>query len=303
MEGMDLSTRLGPLSFSNPVLLASGTWGFGEGLKPHLDLSQLGGLVTKGISPEPRAGNPPPRLAETPCGLINAIGLENPGLRRFRQEILPRLKEHGVPVLVNIFGESLEEYLTVAEGLREEEIAGLEVNISCPNVEKGGLQFGQDPEAVRRLVEELVRVFPGPVVVKLSPVGPVREVAEAALSAGAAALTVANTYPALAVDLRERRPVLARGTGGLSGPAIKPLTLRLVRELHQAFSAPIIGCGGISSAEDVVEYLLCGAAAVQVGTATLLDPRAPSRILEALPPLLDSLGVQNLRELIGALRA
>jgi len=299
---MDLSTHVGPLSFKNPILLASGTWGFGEGLDSYLDLSGLGGLVTKGLSLEPRAGNPPPRLAETPCGLINAIGLENPGLETFRQEFLPRLEAYGVPILVNIFGESLEDYLRVAEGLREEKISALEVNISCPNVEKGGLQFGQDPGSVKRLVEELVRLSPFPVVVKLSPVGPVREVAEAALSAGASALTVANTYPALAVDVFQRRPVLSRGTGGLSGPAIKPLTLRLVHELYRLFQAPIIGCGGIVSASDVVEYLLCGAAAVQVGTATLLDPEAPGKILSDLPSFLVALGVQNLKELIGTLR-
>ncbi len=303
LKGMDLSTRVGPLTFSTPLLLASGTWGFGKELSAHLDLSRLGGLVTKGISFKPREGNPPPRLAETPCGLVNAIGLENPGLNTFRQEILPELREHGVPILVNIFGESLEDYLAVAEGLKEEEIVALEVNISCPNVEKGGLQFGQDPKAVRDLVEALARVSSQPIVVKLSPVGPVKEVAEAALSAGAVALTVANTYPALVVDIYQRRPALARGLGGLSGPAIKPLTLRLVRELYQAFKAPIIGCGGLSSAEDVVEYLLCGAAAVQIGTATLLDPQAPAKILEDLPSLLAKLGVQELKELIGALRA
>ncbi len=302
MSEVDLSTRVGPLTFANPILLASGTWGFGEKLSQYIDLSLMGGLVTKGISLHPKEGNPPPRVAETPCGLVNAIGLENPGLQAFKRHLLPSLRQWGVPVLVNIFGESLEEYLEVAKELEREDIAALEVNISCPNVKKGGLQFGQDPGVVRELVSELSRISRHPLVVKLSPVGPVHEIARAALEAGASALTVANTYPALVIDVYHRCSQLARGTGGLSGPAIKPLTLRLVHELYVSFGAPIIGCGGISKGEDVAAYLLAGASATEIGTATLVDPTAPLRILNELSELLPQIGVSKVQDLVGNLK-
>ncbi len=300
---IDLSTNIGSLSLKNPLLLASGTWGFGEKLKDHLDLSLLGGLVTKGISLKPRSGNPPPRLAETPCGLVNAIGLENPGLINFRSEILPRLLGYRVPILVNVFGESIDEYLAVVEGLKDTSIQGLELNISCPNVKKGGLQFGQDPKAVKELVAKVRKAYDGLLVVKLSPAGPTLEVAQAAAAAGAEALTVANTYPALVIDLERRKPAVAAGFGGLSGPAIKPLTLRLVYQVSREVLLPVIGCGGISTGRDVLEYLLAGASAVQVGTATLVDPASPRRILSELGLLLERLRVSRLSSLIGALEA
>ena len=300
---IDLSTRIGTLSLKNPLFLASGTWGFGEKLKDYLDLSLMGALVTKGISLKPRPGNPPPRLAETPCGLVNAIGLENPGLTTFKSNILPQLLEYRVPILVNVFGESIDEYLAVVEGLKETPIQGLELNISCPNVKKGGLQFGQDPKAVEELVTKVRKVYDGFLVVKLSPVGPTLEVAQAAARAGAEALTVANTYPALVIDLERRKPAVAAGFGGLSGPAIKPLTLRLVYQISQEVSLPVIGCGGISTGRDVLEYLLAGASAVQVGTATLVDPSSPKRILNELGLLLERLRVSRLSSLVGALEA
>jgi len=297
----DFAVTLGPLQLKNPLLLASGTWGFGEGLAKHCDLRLLGGLVTKGISLDPRPGNPPPRLAETPCGLVNAIGLENPGLSVFKEKILPRLLALKVPILVNVFGESLEGYLAVVEGLKDCGVQGVELNISCPNVKKGGLQFGQDPGAVAELVAEVRKVWEGLLVVKLSPVGLVLSVAEAAVKAGAEALTLANTYPALVIDVERRRPAVAAGFGGLSGPAIKPLTLRLVHEIYRRFQVPIIGCGGITSGRDVVEYFLAGATAVQVGTATLVDPSSPARILRELEELLIRLGEARLSSLTGAL--
>lgn len=300
---IDLSVRIGTLSLKNPIFLASGTWGFGEKLKDYLDLSLMGALVTKGISLKPRPGNPPPRLAETHCGLVNAIGLENPGLTTFKSEILPQLLEYRVPILVNVFGESIDEYLAVVEGLKETPIQGLELNISCPNVKKGGLQFGQDPEAVEELVTKVRKVYDGFLVVKLSPVGPTLEVAQAAARAGAEALTVANTYPALVIDLERRKPAVAAGFGGLSGPAIKPLTLRLVYQISREVSLPVIGCGGISTGRDVLEYLLAGASAVQVGTATLVDPSSPKRILNELGLLLERLRVSRLSSLVGALEA
>ncbi len=300
---IDLSVRIGSLSLKNPIFLASGTWGFGEKLKDFLDLSLMGGLVTKGISLKPRSGNPPPRLAESPCGLVNAIGLENPGLTTFKSDILPQLLEYRVPILVNVFGESIDEYLAVVEGLKETPIQGLELNISCPNVKKGGLQFGQDPKTVEVLVTKVRKAYDGFLVVKLSPVGPALEVAQAASRAGAEALTVANTYPALVIDLERRKPAVAAGFGGLSGPAIKPLTLRLVYQISQEVSLPVIGCGGISTGRDVLEYLLAGASAVQVGTATLVDPSSPKRILNELGLLLEQLRVSQLSSLVGALEA
>ncbi len=299
---VDLSVNLAGLRLKNPLLLASGTWGFGEKLAAYLDLSRLGGLVTKGISLGPRPGNPPPRLAETPCGLVNAIGLENPGLTTFKRQILPRLFSFQVPVLVNVFGESLEGYVDVVKGLLETQVQGIELNISCPNVKKGGLQFGQDPHGVYELVTQVRKVWPGFLAVKLSPLGPVLAVAEAAVKAGADALTVANTYPALVIDVYQRKPAVAAGFGGLSGPAIRPLTLRLVREIYRHLRVPIMGCGGITSGQDVVAYILAGACAVQVGTATLVDPSAPQRILEETSAVLRKLQEERLADLIGALQ-
>ncbi len=299
---LDLSVKVAGVTFKNPVLLASGTWGFGEKLKSYLDLSTLGGLVSKGISLKPREGNPPPRLAETPCGLINAIGLENPGVEVFKKHILPQLLAFKTHLLVNIFGETIDEFLGVAEALKDEPITGLELNISCPNVAKGGLAFGHDPATVKTLVEEIGKIYSGFLVVKLPPVGPVLDVARVALESGADALTVANTYPALAVDLASRRLALGRGTGGLSGPAIKPLTLKLVYDLYRELKAPIFGCGGITSGKDVLEYILCGAAAVQVGTATLLDPQNPAKIFTEIEEELKKLGETNLGNLLAALK-
>ncbi|OAG28513.1 dihydroorotate dehydrogenase [Thermodesulfatator autotrophicus] len=298
---MDLTVKIAGLTFKNPVLLASGTWGFGEKLKNYLDLSSLGGLVTKGISLKPREGNPPPRIAETPCGLINAIGLENPGVEIFKKHVLPPILAWKTHVLVNIFGETIDEFLAVAEALKDEPISGLELNVSCPNVAKGGLAFGHDPATVKALVEELRKTYPGFLVVKLPPVGPVLEVARTVLEAGADALTVANTYPALAVDLTNRRLALGRGTGGLSGPAIKPLTLKLVYDLYRELKAPIFGCGGITSGRDVLEYIFCGAKAVQVGTATLLDPENPGKILAEIEQELEKLGETRLENLFAGL--
>ncbi len=299
---LDLSVTLAGLRFKNPLLLASGTWGFGETLSEYLDLSRLGGLVTKGISLKPRPGNPPPRLAETPCGLVNAIGLENPGLATFKAQILPSLFSFQVPILVNVFGESLEGYVGVVEGLLETHVHGVELNISCPNVKKGGLQFGQDPKGVYELVYQVRKIWPRFLAVKLSPLGPVLAVAEAAVEAGADALTVANTYPALVVDVYQRKPAVAAGFGGLSGPAIRPLTLRLVREVYRHLRVPIMGCGGITSGQDVVAYVLAGASAVQVGTSTLLDPASPIRILEETAQVLKNLQEESLADLIGTLQ-
>lgn len=282
---MKNSVKLGGLELPNPLMLASGTWGFGETL-PRRVLSAVGALVTKGLSLEPRAGNPPPRLSETPCGLVNSIGLENPGLEVFRKHILPGLLTLGPSVIVNLFGEREEDFFRLAEALKETEIAGLEINISCPNVKKGGIAFAGDPEGVFRMVKGLRSLWGRFLGVKLSPVGPVEEVALAAEEAGAEALTCANTYPAMTVDLSRDPPGFH--LGGLSGPAIKPLTLRLVYELSRRVRIPIIASGGIMSGRDALEYLSVGARAFQVGTATLLEAEAPLKILSELKRLKDT---------------
>ncbi len=268
---------------TNPLMLASGTWGFGEEL-PRKVLTVVGALVTKGLSVQPREGNPPPRLSEAPCGLVNSIGLDNPGLEGFKQRVLPRLLKLGPPVVVNIFGESEDDFVTLVRGLKDTGVAGFELNVSCPNVKKGGIAFARDPDAVYKLVRRLREDWRGFLAVKVSPMGPVEEVARAAEKAGASAITCANTYPALTVEFTPRGPRLHRG--GLSGPAIKPLTLRLVLELAQRISLPIIASGGVMTGRDAYEYLLCGAKAVQIGTATLFDPEAPLHILHELDSLL-----------------
>ncbi len=256
------------LKLKNPVMLASGTWGFGETV-PEGVLKKVGALVTKGISLRAREGNPPPRLSETPCGLINSIGVENPGIEAFLRDILPRLLELGPPVVVNLFGESVEEFAELVKRLQGTGVGGVELNISCPNVKKGGLAFAKDVDAVRKLVAEVRGLWEGFLAVKLSPVGPVEEVAVVSEEEGADALVCANTYPALSVL---KGPSRRLHLGGLSGPAIKPLTLRLVYELSKRVSIPIIGCGGITSFEDIEDYFFVGARAVQVGTGVLLNP-------------------------------
>jgi dihydroorotate dehydrogenase (NAD+) catalytic subunit len=299
------------LTFKNPVLCASGTFGYGREFADLCDLSRLGGLVTKGISLEPRAGNPPPRICETAAGMLNSIGLENVGLAAFVRDKLPFLRECGTRVLVNFFGETLEEYVRCAEGIGRHAGAGvdaLEANISCPNVEAGGIEFGVDPDMAGRLVERVCGVTDLPVVVKLTPnVTDIVPVARACVQAGAAGLSLINTLKGMAVDAKARCPRLARVFGGLSGPAIKPVALRLVHQVAQAgLGVPIIGIGGVTSGEDAAEFLLVGATLVQVGTANFTRPDAGVKVAEELAAhCRDScteLGHVAVSELVGALR-
>ncbi len=287
---MDFSVNFGLLKIKTPLMLASGTWGLGENLEKFFTKKEIkenvGAFVTKGISVNPRKGNPPPRLFETPCGLINSIGIENPGIKEFKKTYLPKIKKFGVPIIVNLYGEKIEDFLQLSEELKEEKIEGLELNISCPNVKKGGVYFSYDPKIVEELVKEVRKVWERFLAVKLSPVGPVYEIAEVCEKSGADALVVANTYPALAVVSIKPFKILQ---GGLSGPAIKPLTLRLVFEISQKIKIPVIGCGGIFSGKDALEYLLCGAKAFQVGTANLVDPRAVIKIIRKLRELKNGL--------------
>ena len=289
-NGIDLSTQVGALRLRNPIITASGTFGYGVEFAHLVDLNRLGGFVTKGISKHPIEGAPAPRLHETPSGMLNAIGLENVGVEGFVRDKLPLLRKYHTPVIVNIFGYCLDEYLEVLDRLEDAEgIAAYELNISCPNVKRGGIQFGNDPATVSEVVGTARKAAANrPLWVKLSPlVSDIGEMARVAEQAGADALTIANTYPAMAVDFRTGRSLLGSVTGGLSGPAIKPITLRLVWQATRACSIPVVGLGGIERVEDVLDYLAVGASAVQVGTASFADPKASEALVGALEPALE----------------
>jgi dihydroorotate dehydrogenase (NAD+) catalytic subunit len=278
---VDLSVAIGALRFRNPIIAASGTFGYGLEFAHLLDLTRLGALVTKGLSREPIEGAPGPRLCETPAGMLNAVGLQNVGVRAFVEQKLPALRKFAVPVIANVFGYCQEDYAEVIRILEDAEgLAGYELNISCPNVKKGGLQFGNDPTMAAEVTRQARKAaLKRPLWVKLSPlVADIGLMAKAIAAEGADALTVANTYPAMAIDYRTRRSRLGNATGGLSGPAIKPITLRLVWEASKAVEIPVLGLGGVETASDVLDYILMGATAVQVGTASFTDPRASERL-------------------------
>lgn len=300
----DLTSRVGPLLLKNPVIAASGTFGYGEEFAPYLDLSVLGAIAVKGLSLEPRAGNPVPRIVETRAGMLNAIGLQNVGVETFAEQKMPLLREAGVPVIANFFGNTVEEYAACARRLSVVEgLAALEMNISCPNVKAGGIAFGVDPDLARTVVSAVRRVTDLPLIVKLSPnVTDIRVLARAAVDAGADALSLINTITALAVDLDRRRPALANVTGGLSGPAIKPVALRMVWEVLQVAEVPVIGIGGILDARDALEFLCLGAAAVQVGTASFLEPWACGEIAAGIGDYLGAQGIERLSDFIGTFR-
>lgn len=299
----DLRVEVGPLSFSNPILTASGTFGYGVEFSPFYDLSRLGGLVTKGLSPRPRQGNPPARVVETPSGMLNAIGLQNVGVDAFLHEKLPRLREFDTAVIANVFGETIDEYVEVLEKLDGADgVDGVELNVSCPNTEAGGMIFGNDANALERVTRRCRAATRLPLIVKLSPnVTDIRETARAAEAAGADAVSLVNTFVGMAIDVDRRTPVLANVCGGLSGPAIRPLAVWMTWQVRNAVSIPIIGMGGILEARDVVEFLLAGASAVQIGTSNFVRPAAAVEVLDAFEDWLREHGVGAARELIGAL--
>jgi dihydroorotate dehydrogenase (NAD+) catalytic subunit len=297
---VDLRVQVGALRLNNPIITAGGTFGYGVEFAHLVDLNRLGGFVTKGISKEPIEGAPAPRLHETASGMLNAIGLQNVGVEAFIRDKLPLLRKYNTHIIVNVFGYCLDEYVEVIQRL--DEVAGIsayELNISCPNVKKGGMQFGSDPSLVGEVVAAARRVAKQrPLWVKLSPlVTDIGLIARMAEAAGADALTVANTYPAMAVDVRTRKSVLGNATGGLSGPAIRPITLRLVWEVRKAVDIPVIGLGGVESAEDVLQYMMVGASAVQVGTASFADPRASEAILGGLERALYKVKALTINEI------
>lgn len=302
-DAVDLTVQVGSLTLHNPVLTASGTFGYGLEYDELFDVAELGGVCTKGLSVEPRAGNPPPRICETAAGMLNAIGLANVGVEVFCAEKLPRLHERGVTVVPNIFGTTLDEFVHLAKRLDAQPgIAALELNISCPNVQHGGIAFGVDPKsaaAVTRAVRDATGL---PLWVKMTPeAGDLKAVAEACQAAGANALSAINTIRGMAIDIRTWRPKLRNRTGGLSGPALKPIAVRMVWELAGWVDIPIIGMGGITTADDAVEFLLAGATAVQVGTANLVDPLAAKKVLDGLAAYCRERGVAA-RDLIGQMK-
>lgn len=299
----DMSVEIGSLKLRNPVMTASGTFGYGEEFSQYVDLEKIGAFVTKGLSLKPRAGNPTPRIVETPGGMLNAIGLQNVGIDAFIQKKVPFLRSVNTPAIANFFGYTPDEYAELASRLDAiPEIAALEVNISCPNVKQGGIVFGTDPACAASVVAACRAATRKTLIVKLSPnVTDIVEMAQACEGAGADALSVINTLTGMAIDLERRRPVLANITGGLSGPAIKPIALRMVWQVARAVKVPVIGIGGIMSATDALEFILAGATAVQVGTASFVNPGAAQEIAEGMEQWLVKHGVADLKSLIGAL--
>ena len=297
-----LSVDLLGISLDNPVIPASGTFGYGYEFAELYDINVLGTFSFKGTTAEPRFGNETPRIAETPAGMLNAVGLQNPGVEKVISEELPKLKKvFHKPVMANVSGFSVEEYAVTCEKLdKEPQVGWLEVNISCPNVHGGGLSFGTDPKAAAAVTKAVKAVTTKPVILKLSPnVTDITEIAKACEDAGADGISLINTLLGMRIDLRTRRPILANTTGGLSGPAVFPVALRMVYQTARAVKIPVIGMGGIEKAEDVLEMMMAGARAVEVGAANLTDPFASKRIIEALPETMDRYGIRTLQELCG----
>jgi dihydroorotate dehydrogenase (NAD+) catalytic subunit len=301
----NLAVEIAGLKLRNPVMTASGTFGYGREFADYMDLESIGAMITKGLSLKPKAGNPTPRIVETPGGMLNAIGLQNVGIEAFIATKVPFLRTVNTPVIVNLYGNSLEEYGELAVRIDSiAEVAGVEVNISCPNVKQGGIVFGTDPAAAAQVVGLVRKSTSKPLIVKLSPnVTDICTMAKACVDAGAEALSLINTLTGMAIDLPSRRPVLANITGGLSGPAIKPVALRMVWQVSRAVKVPLIGIGGIMNATDALEFILAGATAVQVGTANFLTPSAAQDIARGMERWLFDNGVKDVRELIGALRS
>ncbi|MDF1567927.1 MAG: dihydroorotate dehydrogenase [Spirochaetaceae bacterium] len=297
----DLTVRIAGRQFKNPLGVASGTFGFGEEYAGLTDMNSIGALFTKAVTPEPRAGNVPPRLAETPAGMINAIGLANPGLKMFLREKVPVLQSLPCPAVVNVAGSTVEDYLLVAEAMEDvDAVWGIELNVSCPNVDHGGMAFGTDPKVLESLTSAVRKVCSKPLIVKLSPnVTDIADTARAAEAAGADALSCINTLTGMKVDIRNKRPVIPRGTGGLSGPAIRPVGVAATWKVSHAVKIPVIGLGGISSAEDALEYLLAGASSIQVGTVLFSEPDAPRGILKGIREYMAEEGLKKITDMHG----
>ena len=294
---------LAGVELKNPVMTASGTFGSGAEYSEFYDLSALGAVVTKGVANVPWPGNPTPRIAETASGMLNAIGLQNPGIDVFVQRDIPYLRKFDTKIVVNVCGKTVEDYCRVVERLAPEPVDLLEINVSCPNVKEGGIAFGQDPHALEEITKEVKKHAKQPIIMKLSPnVTDIAEMARAAEAGGADALSLINTLTGMKIDIYKKSFALANRTGGLSGPAIKPVAVRMVYQTAQAVKLPVIGMGGICTAEDALEFILAGATAVSVGTADFADPYAAKDVAEGIERYMDQQGVEDIRELIGAVR-
>jgi len=299
----NLNTNIGGIMLRNPVMTASGTFGYGSEFDKLIDLNRIGAIIVKGLSLEPSKGNPSPRIAETPCGMLNAIGLENVGIEAFLKEKLPFLKKLSTPTLVNIYGKSIREYAELAERIDDVgDIAGIEVNISCPNVKSGGIAFGVDARAAYEVVSAVRGRTGKPLMVKLSPnVTDITEIARSAEDAGADSLSLINTITGMAIDIQSGKPKIANITGGLSGPAIRPVAVRMVWQVVRSVKIPVIGIGGIMTAEDALEFLIAGAVAVQIGTANFVNPRASLEITDGMEAFLIEKNISDIAEIIGSL--
>jgi dihydroorotate dehydrogenase (NAD+) catalytic subunit len=300
---MNTSVNLAGVELKNPVMTASGTFGSGMEYSEYVDLNRLGAVVTKGVANVPWQGNPTPRIAETYGGMINAIGLQNPGIDVFVNRDIPFLKQYDTKIIVNVCGKSKEDYVEVVERLADEPVDMLEINISCPNVKEGGIAFGQDPRAVEDITRAVKERARQPIVMKLSPnVTDIAEMARAAESGGADVISLINTITGMKIDVNRRTFAVANKTGGLSGPAIKPVAVRMVYQVAQAVKLPIIGMGGIATAEDALEFILAGASAVSVGTANFRNPRATMEVVKGIEEYMERQHVEDIKELIGAVR-
>ena len=299
----DISTKLGKLELKNPDMTGSGTFGYGKEFDPVIDLNKLGAIVVKGISLKPMPGNPPPRIVETPAGMLNAIGLANIGIEKFLSDKLPWLRTLGTKTIINIYGHSIDEYGELASALRNVDgVSAVEVNISCPNVDKGGLVFGKDPEISARVTETVVKNTDKPVIVKLTPnVSDITILAAAVEQAGAHCISLINTLTGMAVDIETRKPRLGNISGGLSGPAIKPVALHMVYQVARTIKIPVIGIGGILNSQDALEFLIAGASAVQVGTANFINPKATMEIIDGITSYCIRKNINSIQEIIGSI--
>ena len=304
MTGNPLAQTICGIEFKNPVIAASGTFGFGEEFLDFYDVSHLGGFVTKAVTPKPRTGNPSPRIIETPSGMLNAIGLQNPGLEIFVDQILPRISKFDTVIIVNVAGSTLDDYITVCSELdRHEAVRALEINISCPNVKEGGLAFGNTPESASSVIGKVREVTEKPVIAKLSPnVTDIAEIACAVEQSGADAVSLINTLTGMVVNVETRCPMLANCTGGLSGPAVRPVAVRMVYQVAQAVSIPVIGMGGIFSARDALEFIIAGASLVEIGCGMFVNPKLPLDVIDGMAGYLEKHSMAAISDLIGSLK-
>lgn len=299
---MNMKVEIAGKVFKNPVTTASGTFGSGAEFAQFVDLSKLGAVTTKGVANIPWEGNPTPRIAETRGGMLNAVGLQNPGIELFCQRDIPYLREQGADIIVNVCGKTVEDYVAVVERLSDEDVDLLEINVSCPNVKAGGIAFGQNPEALYQITKEIKKKAKQPIVMKLSPnVTDITEMARAARDGGSDALSLINTITGMKIDIHRRKFVLANQTGGMSGPAIKPVAVRMIYQVHKAVDLPLIGMGGVMNGEDAIELMMAGASMVSVGTANFHNPRATMEVLEGIEAYMKKYHIEDIHEIIGCM--